>query len=46
VAFRLHFKGVTAMSPLQYQKRLRRQETRRLMLGKGLDVASAAFRVG
>ena len=45
-AFRLHFKGVTAMSPLQYQKRLRRQETRRLMLGKGLDVASAAFRVG
>lgn len=45
-AFRLHFKGVTAMSPLQYQKRLRLQEARRLMLGEGLDAAEAAFRVG
>ncbi len=45
-AFHLHFKGVTAMSPLQYQKRLRLQEARRLMLGEGLDAASAAFRVG
>jgi AraC-like DNA-binding protein len=45
-AFHLHFKGVTAMSPLQYQKRLRLQEARRLMLGEGLDVAEAAFRVG
>ena len=34
------------MSPLQYQKRLRLQEARRLMLGEGLDAASAAFRVG
>jgi AraC-like DNA-binding protein len=45
-AFHLHFKGVTALSPLQYQKRLRLQEARRLMLGECLDAASAAFRVG
>jgi AraC-like DNA-binding protein len=45
-AFHLHFKGVTALSPLQYQKRLRLQEARRLMLGNGLDAAEAAFRVG
>jgi AraC-like DNA-binding protein len=40
------FKAVTAMSPLQYQKRLRLQEARRLMLSEGLDAASAGFRVG
>ena len=45
-AFHLHFKSVTARSPLQYQKRLRLQEARRLMLGEGLDAAQAAFRVG
>ena len=45
-AFHLHFKGVTALSPLQYQKRLRLQEARRLMLGEGLDAGGAAFRVG
>jgi AraC-like DNA-binding protein len=45
-AFHLHFKGVTAMSPLQYQKRLRLQEARRLMLGAGFDAAEAAFHVG
>lgn len=45
-ACHLHFKSVTAMSPLQYQKRLRLQEARRLMLGEGLDAAEAAFRVG
>jgi AraC-like DNA-binding protein len=45
-AFHLHFKGVTALSPLQYQKRLRLQEARRLMLGEGFDAAEAAFRVG
>jgi len=45
-ALHLHFKCMTAMSPLQYQKRLRLQEARRLMLGEGLDAASAAFRVG
>jgi AraC-like DNA-binding protein len=45
-AFHLHFKGVTGLSPLQYQKRLRLQEARRLMLGEGLDAGEAAFRVG
>jgi AraC-like DNA-binding protein len=40
------FKSVTAMSPLQYQKRLRLQEARRLMLAEALDAAEAAFRVG
>ncbi len=43
---RHHFKAVTAMSPLQFQKRLRLQEARRLMLGEDLDAASAAYRVG
>ena len=45
-AFHLHFKNVTAMSPLQYQKCLRLQEARRLMLSEGLDAADASFRVG
>lgn len=44
--FHHHFKAVTAMSPLQYQKQIRLQEARRLMLGEGMDVASASFRVG
>jgi AraC-type DNA-binding domain-containing proteins len=41
-----HFKAVTTMSPLQFQKQLRLQEARRLMLGEDLDAASAAYRVG
>jgi AraC-like DNA-binding protein len=41
---RQHFKAVTAMSPLQFQKRL--QEARRLMLDEDLDAARAAYRVG
>lgn len=45
-AFHLHFKRVTALSPLQYQKRLRLQEARRLMRSEELDAADAAFRVG
>jgi AraC-like DNA-binding protein len=44
--FHEHFKAVTGLSPLQYQKRLRLQEARRLMMDEGLDAASAAFRVG
>jgi AraC-like DNA-binding protein len=44
--FHHHFKAVTEMSPLQFQKRLRLQEARRLMLGEDLDAASAAYRVG
>ncbi len=41
-----HFKTVTSMSPLQYQKLLRLHEARRLMLGLGLGAAEASFRVG
>jgi AraC-like DNA-binding protein len=44
--FHHHFKAVTAMSPLQFQKRLRLQEARRLMLGEGFDAASAGHHVG
>lgn len=44
--FHHHFKAVTAMSPLQFQKQLRLQEARRLMLGEDLDAASAGYRVG
>jgi len=42
----LHFRQLTAMSPLQYQKWLRLNEARRLMLNEQLDAASAAFKVG
>lgn len=45
-SFHHHFKAVTAMSPLQFQKRLRLQEARRLMLSERLDATSAAYRVG
>jgi AraC-like DNA-binding protein len=45
-SFHHHFKAVTAMSPLQFQKQLRLQEARRLMLGEQLDAASAGYRVG
>ncbi|WP_029014043.1 AraC family transcriptional regulator [Niveispirillum irakense] len=41
-----HFKAVTAMSPLQYQKQLRLQEARRLILAAAMDAATAGFRVG
>src|SRR4029077_17325773 len=44
--FHHHFKSVTAMSPLQFQKQIRLQEARRLMLGEDLDAASAGFPVG
>lgn len=44
--FHHHFKQLTAWSPLQFQKYLRLQEARRLMLTDGLDAAAAAFRVG
>lgn len=45
-SFYQQFKSVTAMSPLQFQKHLRLQEARRLMLGEGLDASSAAYQVG
>ncbi|MGD8174921.1 AraC family transcriptional regulator [Marinimicrobium sp. ARAG 43.8] len=40
------FKQVTRMSPLQFQKKLRLHEARRLMLSEGLEAATASFRVG
>ena len=42
--FHHHFKTVTAMSSLQFQKQLRLQEARRLLLGEELDVATAGYR--
>ncbi|KQW34767.1 MULTISPECIES: AraC family transcriptional regulator [Ensifer] len=45
-SFHHHFKTVTAMSPLQYQKQIRLQEARRLMIAQALDAASAGFNVG
>ena len=45
-SFHQHFKAVTAMSPLEFQKQLRLQEARRLMLGEDVDAASAGYRVG
>jgi AraC-like DNA-binding protein len=44
--FHHHFRAVTAMSPLQFQKQLRLREARHLMLGEDLDAASAGHRVG
>ena len=44
--FHHHFRSMTALSPLQYQKQLRLQEARRLMLTDHLDAATAAFQVG
>ncbi|MBP2231762.1 AraC-like DNA-binding protein [Azospirillum agricola] len=45
-ALHQHFKAVTAMSPLQYQKQLRLQEARRQILGRTADAATAGFNVG
>jgi transcriptional regulator GlxA family with amidase domain len=44
--FHAHFKALTAMSPLQFQKQLRLQEARRLMLVESLDASEAGFQVG
>lgn len=44
--FHHHFRALTAMSPLQFQKWLRLHDARRLMLTEHLDAATAAFRVG
>lgn len=45
-AFHAQFKAVTAMSPLQFQKRLRLTEARQLLLNGQADAASTAYRVG
>jgi len=44
--FHHHFRTLTAMSPLQFQKSLRLNEARRLMLTERLDATTAAFQVG
>jgi AraC-like DNA-binding protein len=45
-SFHRHFKVVTSMSPMQYQKQLRLMEARRLMLIEKVDVTNAAHQVG
>lgn len=45
-AFHQHFKRVTTLSPLQFQKRLRLIEARRLMQSEGANASSAAYSVG
>lgn len=45
-SFHQHFKTATTMSPLQFQKQLRLQEARRLLIAGDMDASSAAVRVG
>ncbi|WP_088346440.1 MULTISPECIES: AraC family transcriptional regulator [Rhodomicrobium] len=45
-AFHHHFRAVTSLSPLQFQKQLRLIEARRLMLAEGLPASNAAYAVG
>jgi AraC-like DNA-binding protein len=45
-SFHQHFRTVTSLSPLQFQKQLRLIEARRLMLSEGVAASSAAFAVG
>ena len=45
-SFHQHFKQVTTLSPLQYQKQLRLQEARRLLLSQGASAAEVGFTVG
>ncbi|RYH09415.1 AraC family transcriptional regulator [Tropicimonas sp. IMCC6043] len=44
--FHRHFKAVTAMTPVQFQKRLRLQEARRRLIVEGSDVAQIGFAIG
>ncbi|MEN8820089.1 MAG: AraC family transcriptional regulator [Abyssibacter sp.] len=45
-AFNQHFRAVTSLSPLQYQKKMRLNKARQLMLTERIDASSAAFEVG
>jgi AraC-like DNA-binding protein len=45
-SFHHHFRAVTSLSPLQFQKQLRLIEARRLMVSQGVSASSAAFEVG
>lgn len=44
--FHRHFRSATAMTPVQFQKQLRLQEARRLLLCEGTDVAQVGFAIG
>jgi AraC-like DNA-binding protein len=44
--FRAHFKSITSMSPLQYQKALRLHEAKRLMVSGSMDATTACNLVG
>lgn len=45
-SFHRHFRAITAMSPLQYQKRIRLQEARRILHSQEVDAARVSFDVG
>jgi AraC-like DNA-binding protein len=45
-SFHQHFRAVTSLSPIQFQKQLRLTEARRLMVGEGFNASRAAFAVG
>ncbi|XEU28502.1 AraC family transcriptional regulator (plasmid) [Tistrella bauzanensis] len=45
-SFHRHFRAVTSLTPLQFQKQLRLIEARRMMLADGVNASEAAFRVG
>jgi AraC-like DNA-binding protein len=45
-AFHTHFKGITSLTPIQFQKQLRLIEARRLMMSQGETIANAAYSVG
>lgn len=45
-SFREHFKKITGVSPLQYQKQLRLQQARRLMFKQNIDATTASYEVG
>jgi AraC-like DNA-binding protein len=45
-SFHQHFKAVTGMTPIQYQKRIRLHEARRILLMDSFDIGEASFRVG
>ncbi|HCG7182429.1 TPA: AraC family transcriptional regulator [Vibrio parahaemolyticus] len=45
-SFYTHFRSMTSMTPLQFQKKLRLSEARRLMLTENLDAMAATFKVG
>jgi AraC-like DNA-binding protein len=45
-SFHQHFKAMTSMTPLQFQKQLRLLEARRLMVMEDANVAEAAYQVG